>query len=282
MILFKETFAFTNYISQLKKLGKSIGFVPTMGALHNGHLSLIQKSIQKCDVTVCSIFVNPTQFNNKNDFDKYPNTIENDIYQLETTGCDILFLPSLWEMYPNGILPKTAYDFGKIEYVLEGEFRPGHFQGVGQIVHKLLDIILPDYLFLGQKDFQQCMIIKKLIQLIGYTIHLEIEETLRETSGLAMSSRNLRLSEDEKEKASAIYRALTFIKENQQNKSARALEQYAKEYLLANGFEKIDYVFIAKTEDLSPVQEIDNNVKTVALVAAYIGGVRLIDNLLLN
>ena len=282
MILLRESNALKNLIARTKNAGKTIGFVPTMGALHNGHLYLIKKSKQKCDVTVCTIFVNPTQFNNKNDFYKYPVTIENDIFQLEKADCDILFFPSQNEMYPNGILPKTSYNFGEIENLLEGKYRPGHFQGVGQIVHKLIELIAPDYLFVGQKDFQQCIIIKKLIKLIGSSTKLEIEETLREPSGLAMSSRNLRLSETEKERATAIFKALTFIKNNQQNKTVSELELYANELLTSNGFDKIDYISIVKANDLLPIKNIDSQIKTVALVAAFMGGVRLIDNMLLN
>ena len=282
MILLKEVQALKDFLLNAKKNRKSIGLVPTMGALHDGHISLITTSTKKCDLTVCSIFVNPTQFNNSNDFEKYPVTIEKDVLLLEESGCELLFLPSIKEMYPEGMNDNPLYDFGEIENLLEGKFRPGHFQGVGQIVHKLLNIVAPDFLFIGQKDFQQCMILKKLVSLIGADTKIEIEETYREKSGLAMSSRNLRLSEQQREQATAIFRMLEFIKNNQQKMMVSALEKHASDYLLQNGFERIDYVTIANALSLQPLNEINNEVKAVALIAAFIGGIRLIDNMLLN
>src|SRR5215212_8351624 len=166
MIIFKTPDALSGHINQQKKSGKKIGFVPTMGALHEGHLSLIGVAKKPNDLTICSIFVNPTQFNNPEDFKLYPVTIEKDIEQLIRAGCDILFLPSVDEMYPAGH-SKKHYPLGRIETILEGYYRPGHFQGVCQIVDRLLDIVRPDNLYLGQKDFQQCMVIRKLLQLLG-------------------------------------------------------------------------------------------------------------------
>ena len=282
MILLKEVQALKDFLFNAKKNRKSIGLVPTMGALHDGHISLITTSTKKCDLTVCSIFVNPTQFNNSNDFEKYPVTIEKDVLLLEKSGCDLLFLPSITEMYPHGIVENIDYNFGEIENLLEGKFRPGHFQGVGQIVHKLLNIVAPDFLFIGQKDFQQCMILKKLVSLIGANTKIEIEETYREKSGLAMSSRNLRLSEQQREQATAIFRMLEFIKNNQQKMMVSTLEKHASDYLLQNGFERIDYVAISNALSLQPLNEIENEIKAVALIAAFIGGIRLIDNMLLN
>lgn len=282
MILLKEAQALKDFLFNAKKNGKSIGFVPTMGALHDGHISLVTTSIKKCDFTVCSIFVNPSQFNNTNDFEKYPVTIEKDIFLLERSGCNLLFLPTIKEMYPDGMSKIPLYNFGEIENLLEGKYRPGHFQGVGQIVHKLLNIITPDFVFIGQKDFQQCIILKKLVSLIGTHTKIEIEETFREKSGLAMSSRNLRLSEHQRKQATAIFRMLQFIKNNQQKMTVSALEKHAADYLLQNGFEKIDYVSIANAKTLQPLNAIDDHIKAVALIAALIGGIRLIDNMLLN
>ena len=170
-----------------------------MGALHNGHVSLISQSKKKTDITVCSIFVNHAQFNNPDDFEKYPSTIENDILLLEESGCDILFIPSEDEIYPDAASKNKHFELGYLEKVLEGEFRPGHFQGVCLVVERLLNIVEPDFLFLGQKDYQQCLVIKKLISLMQKNIKVIICPILREKNGLAMSSRNLRLNEEEKE-----------------------------------------------------------------------------------
>ena len=163
MVIFKEIKDLQKLVEREKTAGNSVGFFPTMGALHEGHLRLLEKAKAETALAVCSIFVNPTQFNDKNDFDKYPITIENDIYLLETHGCDILFLPSKEEIYPDGTALKEPYQLGEIEHTLEGAFRPGHFQGVCQVVHRLLDIVQPDKLFMGQKDYQQTMVVQKMM-----------------------------------------------------------------------------------------------------------------------
>ncbi len=282
MILFKEAKMLKKYLIHHSETGSSIGFVPTMGALHQGHISLIKQSKNKCNITVCSIFVNPTQFNDAKDFEKYPVTIENDIFLLEQSGCDILFLPSVTEMYPEGTNNQATYDFGEIERLLEGKYRPGHFQGVGLIVHKLLDIVYPDFLLIGQKDYQQCMIIKKLIKLIESKTSVIIGETLREESGLAMSSRNLRLDIDQKEKAAGIYKMLKFLQDNYNLATVIELEEEVKTYLLQHGFDKVDYITIANAATLEPITEQTKAIKSVALIAAFIGEIRLIDNILLN
>ncbi len=280
MIVFKDIYQLKKYVALVKSKGLSIGFVPTMGALHQGHLSLVDLSNNKSDMTVVSIFINPTQFNDPADFEKYPVTVEADSALLEVHQCDVLFLPSIAEMYPGGIKPDMHYDLGDLESTLEGKFRPGHFQGVAQVVHRLLNIVEPDYLFLGSKDYQQCMVLKKLVKFLNANIEVITGETLREASGLAMSSRNLRLSEKERLQAANIYQALAFIKDNIQNHSMKELEQLATDKLLNNGFSKVDYVAIADAQTLSP--EPNANSKLVALVAAYIGNVRLIDNMVLS
>ena len=167
MITFKKAKDLQRQLDQCRLKGEGIGFVPTMGALHDGHLSLLKTSLRENKVTACSIFVNPAQFNDPTDFKKYPSTISEDISKLETNGCDILFLPSVEEVYPDGFEVKKKYDLGYLDTILEGEFRPGHFQGVCMAVEKLLLIVQPDKLYLGQKDYQQCMIITRLIQLMG-------------------------------------------------------------------------------------------------------------------
>src|SRR5437762_3691918 len=204
MIIFKKTGELQQYLAPFRQKDKGrltgIGFVPTMGALHDGHLSLLKTSAQENRLSICSIFVNPAQFNDSNDFKKYPSTLEQDILKLETNGCDILFLPDVEEIYPHGIDKKKHYDLGYLETILEGEFRPGHFQGVCMAVEKLLLIVRPDKLYLGQKDYQQCMIITRLIRLMELEkeIGIKICPILREKDGLAMSSRNMLLDQERK------------------------------------------------------------------------------------
>lgn len=283
MIIFKTATDLRRHLDKLVSNGKTIGFAPTMGALHQGHLLLVAASKQQCNVSVVSIFVNPTQFNDPKDFEKYPVTIDTDCKLLEEHRVDILFLPSVEEIYPHGIIAKRHYELGELENLLEGKYRPGHFQGVCQVVERLLEIVQPHQLFLGQKDYQQCMVLQKLVALMGASITVSIAPTLREKDGLAMSSRNLRLTKDEREKATAIYQQLVMIKKKFSTEKISVLKQKASENLLQNGFHKIDYVEIASAETLLPVQENDNRSgKAVALVAAFIGDVRLIDNLLLN
>ena len=281
MILFKKAIDFEKFIGEQKKTGKLIGFVPTMGALHAGHISLLKTSINQSDLTVCSIFVNPTQFNNPQDYQKYPVTISDDIIKLEDAGCDVLFFPPVEEVYPHGLI-STNYDFGNLEHILEGEYRPGHFQGVGQVVHRLLDIVQPDKIFIGQKDYQQCFIIKKLLELEQIPVEVYVEETLREASGLALSSRNLRLSEAEKKSAAAINQSLLYVKENLAKQSIPDLIAFAKKHLLENGFSKIDYLSIVNAKTLQTIDVWDATTPLVALLAAYIGEVRLIDNMVLT
>lgn len=283
MILFKKATDLHNYLDKQRKQGKKYGLIPTMGALHEGHISLLNNSKKVDDLSVCSIFINPTQFNDPADFDKYPVTIEKDISLLEAGGCDILFLPSVTEMYPRGTTAVMHYDLGYLEMILEGHYRPGHFQGVCMIVHHLLEIVKPDNLYLGQKDYQQCMVIKKLIELIGMKelISLNISPTRREKNGLAMSSRNMRLSEEEKIKATAIFQTLHFIREEMQQGDLTLLKKQAENKLVEKGFQ-VDYVEIADAGDMKIVDHWDGKQKLVALAAAYLHKVRLIDNILIE
>ena len=221
-----------------------------MGALHKGHLSLIAESKKDTDITVCSIFVNSVQFNNPEDFEKYPSSVENDILLLEEAGCDILFIPSEHEIYPDAASKNKHYDLGPLEKVLEGQFRPGHFQGVCLVVERLLNIIDPDYLFLGQKDYQQCLIIKMLISQLDKKVKVKICPILREKNGLAMSSRNLRLNEEQKNKAASLYKTLTSIKNNLRVKIFHQLKNNAIIKLEKKGF-KVDYLELAKSKNLN-------------------------------
>jgi len=259
----------------------SIGFVPTMGALHIGHLSLIEKSKSETNVTVCSIFVNPTQFNDKKDFDKYPNTIEADIEKLASVDTDVLFLPSVDEMYPNGTEKIKQYEIGYLDTVLDGKFRPGHFNGVCVVVHKLLDAVKPTHLFMGEKDFQQCLVVKRLLEIIKSDIQLITCPTRREPNGLAMSSRNERLSKGGREKASAIHYVLKSIKSEQTKSNFADLESRFVQYLDSNSFET-EYILLSDANTLELLSDFDPAKKMVVLIASKLEGVRLIDNLRIN
>ena len=280
MIIFKNADQIFDFLSGLKKKDKSLGFVPTMGALHNGHVSLIQTSKEQNDVTVCSIFINPAQFNNADDFKHYPVTIEKDIELLIQSGCDILFFPSVEQIYPPGY-QKKFYPLGNIETILEGYYRPGHFQGVCEVMDRLLEIIQPQKLYLGQKDYQQCMVVQKLIELSckQKQIELVVEPTIREDDGLAMSSRNLRLSKEDRAKAPVINKVLNYIKDNLGQLPLKTLRNTARTRLESEGF-KVDYVEIADANTLETAR--GQSEKLVALVAASINNVRLIDNMILN
>jgi pantoate--beta-alanine ligase len=283
MILFKKITDLCKWLEIQRKENKSTGFVPTMGALHPGHISLVETSLKKNAVTVSSIFVNPTQFNDQKDFERYPITIEKDIDLLEDAGCDVLFLPAVNEMYPDGLIAKTHYNLGHLENILEGKYRPGHFQGVCRVVQRLLEIVQPDNLYLGQKDYQQCKVITKLVELMGQKgkISIIISPTLREANGLAMSSRNMRLNDTERKKAATIYQCLSKIKETLEKGSLEKIKKQAITDLEQAGF-KTDYVEIADAYDLTLLNDWDGKQKLVALIAAYINDVRLIDNMVLN
>ncbi len=281
MIIFKKAADIGIFLQQKRQNNPKTGFVPTMGALHQGHISLIESARSENDLVVCSIFVNPTQFNDPKDFQNYPITIENDIDLLEKAGCDALFLPAVEEMYPAGLENKKTYALGYLETVLEGRYRPGHFQGVCQVVHRLLTIMPADRLYLGQKDFQQCMVIRKMIELENLPIETVICPTLRETDGLAMSSRNMRLDKEAREKAVEISRTLLHIKSSLKAGDLSELKTAAVEQLNRTGF-KTDYVEIADADTLELIGRWDGKRKLVALCAAFLGEVRLIDNMLLQ
>ena len=279
MILLKYIKDIDITVDIFKRKNKSIGFVPTMGALHDGHISLIEKSKTDHDITLCSIFINPTQFNNVIDLQKYPITLERDIDKLEKAGCDVLILPSTKEMYPAD-KENDHYELGMLENILEGSFRPNHFQGVCIIVEKLLKVVKPSALYLGRKDYQQCMVIKKMMVDKNYDIEFNICDTVRETDGLAMSSRNMRLSEMERQKALCIIESLILIRNNIVPGELDYLKKEAAGLLEKNGY-KVDYTEIADAETLELQHKWDGKKKLVALVAAYLNDVRLIDNIIL-
>ena len=271
------------FLEKKRHDGKKIGFAPTMGALHPGHLSLVSQAKKQNDIVVTSLFVNPTQFNDPEDFKKYPVTIESDILLFENAGVDVLFLPSVTDVYSQGTANLEQYELGFLETILEGKFRPGHFQGVCQVMRRLLEFVLPDNLYIGQKDYQQSMVIIKLTELLGLDkkIMVHICPTLREKDGLAMSSRNTRLGPHDRVTATTIFAALRHIKENIKPGHTKAIKDEAKGMLEQKGF-TVDYIEVANVNTLQPVENWDGKERIVALAAAFLSKVRLIDNMVVN
>ena len=282
MLILKQIKDLENHIKRAKKQGLNVGFVPTMGALHQGHISLIEICRKRCKLTICSIFVNPTQFNDKSDFDNYPVTIDNDIKMLSDAGCDVLFLPSVKEIYPNGLVQKKPFNFGFIANILEGAFRPGHFNGMAQVVERLLKIVKPDILFMGQKDYQQQLIVGQLIKKMKIKTRLVMVPTIREMSGLAMSSRNTRLDAPSLKLAIQISKTLKSAKAQIQNPKTELLAVQQKGLKRLSGLAGIEpeYFEIRNAKTLEEPKR--KNEKLIALTAVKIGGVRLIDNMEMN
>jgi pantoate--beta-alanine ligase len=283
MIIFKKEQDLRAYLADQNTQGRLIAFVPTMGALHAGHRSLVIKAKESGALVVCSIFINPTQFNNTSDFEKYPIAREEDMLLLIEAGCDVAFIPEIDDMYPDGTEKMASFDFGYLDTILEGAHRPGHFKGVGQIVARLLDIINPQLLYLGQKDYQQIMVVRKLLEQTGKQDQVKIVvcPTVREEDGLAMSSRNMRLTEPQRALAGIIYQCLVSIQTKQTDGNFQLVQKQCMELLKDKGFQP-EYVELADSENLTILEEYRSDKPMVALVAAKIGDVRLIDNLLLN
>ena len=268
-----------NYLNQQSLQQRTIGLVPTMGALHEGHISLIEKSVQQTDVTVCSIFVNPTQFNNPEDLLKYPRTPEEDYAMLEKAGCSAVFAPSVEEMYPEQ--PLLKINFGTLENVMEGASRPGHFNGVGIVVSKLFNIVRPHKAYFGQKDLQQVSIIRRLVSDLAFDLELVICPTVRESDGLAMSSRNRRLNDAERNLAPEIYKILTAAKENLlAGKPVYEVTELAKNELLAIPSYMLDYIEIIDLKTLQSIEYIGPQGSNAICIAVFLGPVRLIDNVI--
>lgn len=283
MKVFTTAEALKEQLAKARQNGQQVGFVPTMGALHPGHVSLIETAKLQSGYVVCSIFVNPVQFNDPNDYKKYPVTTDRDAAMLQQAGADALFLPSVEEMYPGGTRGLEHYELGYLETILEGKYRPGHFQGVCQVMRRLLEMVRPDHLFMGQKDYQQCMVVQRLMQLTGMqpAIQFHVCPTVREPDGLAMSSRNMRLDAVAREKAATLPAALNYIKANLQPGDVLSVLLHARSMLTALRM-KVDYLEIADANTLEPVDNWNGKQKLVALVAAFLGEVRLIDNIPLN
>ncbi|MCO5947282.1 pantoate--beta-alanine ligase [Mucilaginibacter flavidus] len=278
MKIFTTKAAVSQYLSPIKASGKTVGFVPTMGALHQGHLSLIELAQQHNDVIICSVFVNPSQFNDPKDLEKYPRTIEADIKLLEQVNCDILFNPGVNEMYDDN--EQWHLNIGETEHLLEGEFRPGHYQGVTQVVYKLFNIVKPDAAYFGQKDYQQFLIISKMVDMLNMPVKMVMCPIKRETDGLAMSSRNIHLSVDDRLHALVLSKTLDFIKDKFDSHDISALKEEAAQLINAEPGVELDYFEIADGETLHTATP--DSEKIVALVAAKVGKTRLIDNVMLK
>jgi len=315
MLVFEKINDLKKHLHALRKRGDTIGFVPTMGALHKGHVSLIERSKSENEVTVCSIFVNPTQFNDKNDLDKYPRTLESDKKMLEKAACDILFVPSVKEMYPSGTEdkgrakeggignkdlgiegaelknpkstvpnPKSYLDvnLGDLDKVMEGARRPGHFNGVMQVVSKLFDVVEPDRAYFGQKDFQQQAIIKEMTRQMNYGIQIVTCPIMREADGLAMSSRNVRLKPSERAVAGVISETLFMVQKLADKLAVDELTLLVESEIAEASLMELDYFEIADAKTLQRVTDLSKAESAVACIAVKLGVVRLIDNVILK
>jgi len=279
MFLIETIIELKDKLKALKETGV-IGFVPTMGALHAGHISLVKQAISETQVVVVSIFVNPTQFNDKSDLEKYPRNLEADLKLLEKTGCQIVFAPKTEEIYPE---PDTRkFEFGELETVMEGKHRPGHFNGVAQVVSKLFDVVKPDKAYFGLKDFQQLAIIKEMVTQLNLPVEIVPCAIVREESGLAMSSRNELLSAEERKNAAVISESLFQAYELKKQKSVNELQNWIADNINKNAYLNVEYVEIVDDCRLQHVKNWDEKGGKVCCVAVFCGKVRLIDNIVFN
>jgi pantoate--beta-alanine ligase len=294
MIFFNFKGELQDYLKNVRKEGKIIGFVPTMGALHPGHISLINFAKESCDLVVCSIFVNPTQFSNLSDLENYPRTMEDDMRKLETAGCDLVFVPEISEMYTAKELELKALgiedrswtqgkpvDFGKLDKVMEGAQRPGHFNGVAQVVSKLFNIVQPHKAFFGQKDFQQLAIIRSMVKQLQISVEIISCPILREKDGLAMSSRNIRLTPAQRKVVPLISQTLFDIKEIQSTHTPAELKTIVNERFISYPLMKLAYFEIVDSETLESISDFTESKSAVACIAVKLDDLRLIDNVVL-
>jgi len=277
MEVFKEISTLREHLKTQRTEGKKIGLVPTMGALHEGHLTLVRSSIKENDITVCSVYVNPTQFNNQADLKNYPRELQKDIDLLKKEGCNVVFTPDDGVMYPDKA--SINISFGKLEEVMEGSFRPGHFNGVATIVSKLFNIVDPDKAYFGQKDLQQFLIIKQLVKGLSFPVELRCVDVVRESNGLAMSSRNLRLSQEDKKKSVILHQSLVNAKKSlSEGGAVQHVKSEATSFLDVDGVD-LEYFEIVDGDTLREISNISEQKNVAICVAAFIGGVRLIDNI---
>lgn len=277
MLVFEKIKEATSFLQSKKKSGQKIGFVPTMGALHQGHLELMKKAKKENDLLVVSIFVNPIQFNNPSDLEKYPRDLEKDKALLEEVGCDVLFVPEVSEMYPEKATKQ--FNFGNLEKVMEGAFRPGHFNGVAVVVEKLFDIVKPDKAYFGEKDFQQLAIIQRMVVLEEVPVQIVPCQTIREKDGLAMSSRNERLTKAERKIAPFIAQILTEAKSKMSSLSPNEIRLLVENKFRDQPEFELEYFEIADDKTLQPTFNWSESQGIVGFIAAYLGKVRLIDNI---
>ncbi|MET4107736.1 pantoate--beta-alanine ligase [Hymenobacter sp. UYP22] len=270
------------YTEKARRNGQRVGLVPTMGALHEGHLQLVRAAAQECEVVIVSIFVNPTQFNNPDDFRLYPRLPEADAALLAPAGCTALFLPSVEEMYPQPTV--LRFDFGALERVMEGEHRPGHFNGVATVVSKLFHLSRPHRAYFGQKDLQQVAIVRQLVADLSFDLSLIAFPTVREADGLAMSSRNRRLSAEARAVAPQLYQALQLAEQLVQARQRSPLEvqEAVEDYLRAEAAITLEYFAVANAHTLQPLTEWQPGQPVALCLAAHLGGVRLIDNIVVQ
>lgn len=276
MLVFDKIRDVREYLSQKRKDKASVGFVPTMGALHEGHISLIAISRKETDLTVCSIFVNPTQFNNQADLTKYPRTPEKDRAMLEAAGCDVLYMPDVADVYPEK--DTRTFHFGYLDTILEGAHRPGHFNGVGQVVSILLEGVQPDKAFFGSKDYQQVMVVKELARQLSLPTEIVACPILREPDGLAMSSRNVRLNEEERKVAALIPLMMQEARKLVKQEGIRAAKAYIAQEVAKQALMKLDYYEVCNADTLKLLEQYEPGKATITLIAVFVGQVRLIDN----
>jgi len=281
MKTYKRVSSIKAHLGKERKKKRTIGFTPTMGALHEGHMSLIQKSKKENDISVSSVFVNPTQFNDKKDLKKYPRDLKKDAGMLSKNGCDYLFAPSVTQVYPKGGLPKIRLDLSHLTNTMEGPNRPGHFEGVVEVVHRLLSIVEPDNLYMGQKDFQQFTIIAHMLKTLKMHTKLRVCPIIREEDGLAMSSRNVRLAKKLRPDCSILYKTLLDSKEKCRSKSIASIESKALKMLTGKDF-KPEYFKIVDGYTLQDVKDIKKHKLVVACTAVWAKDVRLIDNMIMK
>ncbi|OQA98614.1 MAG: Pantothenate synthetase [Bacteroidetes bacterium ADurb.Bin217] len=276
MIICKNRTELQTVVTDIQSQGKTIGFVPTMGALHKGHISLIEQSVNQCNTTFASIFVNPIQFNNPLDLQTYPRTIESDITLLEQAGCDVVFIPEVSDMYPNGTAQTESYNFGTLETVMEGAFRPGHFNGVAVVVKRLFNLIPATIAYFGLKDFQQVAVIRALVEQERIPIQIVACPTIREADGLAMSSRNMRLTPEQRLQAVQISKTLFTAQQMAQKNSVEDVKKFVINTLNNVPLLSVEYFEIVDQKTLQPVNTWNN--PCVGCIAVNVGMVRLIDN----
>jgi len=280
MELYTTITSLQNALKEEHSKGHKIGFVPTMGALHQGHLSLVETAGSMCDIVVVSIFVNPTQFNDKNDLANYPRTLESDMKLLSTTRCEYIFSPAIEEVYP---VPDTRkFNFGNLEAVMEGAFRPGHFNGVAQVVSRLFEIVLPDMAFFGRKDFQQMAIIREMVRQLNVPIEIVPCDIIREKDGLAMSSRNKLLLPEYRNCVPLIYQTLRDAKYLVDFKTVQEIKEYVVNQINATQLLRVEYFEIVDDTTLMSVESWSEAGTKVGCIAVYAGKVRLIDNIILD